>query len=159
MERKIISESMIGVSQETIINRENQIHLFVDAIQYFKENSDKYINYIIELRNQYIDNLKNILNTFREFERNSDNIIYKIYFEKLNENFNKSKLNEFILTIQQPMPNIDYKVSTIKINNEILLKKVTPCWHNKHVTFEFTLLKGQINNISILWNKHEIKYP
>ena len=33
MERKIISESMIGVSQETIINRENQIHLFVDAIQ------------------------------------------------------------------------------------------------------------------------------
>ena len=129
MERKIISESMVSVSQETIINRENQIHLFVDAIQYFKEISDKYINYIIELRNQYIDNLKNILNTFREFERNSDNIIYKIYFEKLNENFNKSKLNEFILTIQQPMPNIDYKVSTIKINKEILLnneKIITP---------------------------------
>ena len=52
---------------------------------------------------------------------------------------------------------VDYTL--LKINNEILLKKVTPCWHNKHVTFEFTLLKGQINNISILWNKHEIKYP
>ena len=170
MERKIISESMIGVSQETIINRENQIHLFVDAIQYFKENSDKYINYIIELRNQYIDNLKNILNTFREFERNSENIIYKIYFEKLNENFNKTKLNEFILTIQQTISNIDYKVSTIKINKEILLnieKIITPKYKeaqkilmidNEKLKEKFLINFNNNNNLYLFNNDFEEEF-